>query len=180
MRVLSSSLSLAVSLSLSLISTQGGGAIRNGEIELMIHRRMLHDDGRGVGEPLNETDIMTPYPNPERRGNGLIITGRHYLLLDTPTQSIKVWRPLMQRIFAPLVLAFSLTSDDDKVVSTKTLLRAKPAIALPDNAELLTLMVCIAPLQLCLTFAFVVVVVVVVVGRLLTDNDIGLYWIVCL
>jgi hypothetical protein len=35
---------------------QGGSSILNGEIELMIHRRLLVDDGRGVGEPLNETD----------------------------------------------------------------------------------------------------------------------------
>jgi len=35
---------------------QGGASILNGEVELMIHRRLLVDDGRGVGEALNETD----------------------------------------------------------------------------------------------------------------------------
>ena len=33
---------------------QGGASIKEGELELMIHRRCLHDDARGVGEPLNE------------------------------------------------------------------------------------------------------------------------------
>lgn len=28
--------------------TQGGSVLREGEIELMIHRRLLMDDGRGV------------------------------------------------------------------------------------------------------------------------------------
>lgn len=35
--------------------TQGGSVLREGDIELMIHRRLLMDDARGVGEPLNET-----------------------------------------------------------------------------------------------------------------------------
>lgn len=34
--------------------SQGGTVMINGEIQIMIHRRMLRDDGRGVGEPLNE------------------------------------------------------------------------------------------------------------------------------
>jgi len=34
--------------------SQGGSSYKNGEIELMIHRRLLHDDHRGVGEPLDE------------------------------------------------------------------------------------------------------------------------------
>jgi lysosomal alpha-mannosidase len=36
--------------------SQGGTVMRPGEIEIMIHRRLLADDGRGVEEPLNETD----------------------------------------------------------------------------------------------------------------------------
>jgi len=35
---------------------QGGASIQEGQIELMIHRRLVADDGRGVGEPLNEKE----------------------------------------------------------------------------------------------------------------------------
>ncbi|CAD8084472.1 unnamed protein product [Paramecium primaurelia] len=34
--------------------SQGGTSLHSGELELMIHRRLLKDDARGVGEPLNE------------------------------------------------------------------------------------------------------------------------------
>ncbi len=37
----------------------------------MIHRRLLADDGRGVGEPLNELD---------EDGKGMRANTRHYLV----------------------------------------------------------------------------------------------------
>ena len=35
--------------------TQGGASINDGQIEMMVHRRVMNDDSRGVQEPLNET-----------------------------------------------------------------------------------------------------------------------------
>lgn len=57
--------------------SQGGSSYNRGEIEIMIHRRLLHDDWRGVGEPLNET---------EKNGTiGLTQRMRHYLLFSNVT-----------------------------------------------------------------------------------------------
>merc|ERR1712072_861160 len=35
--------------------SQGGASLRDGQIELMVHRRVQADDSRGVQEPINET-----------------------------------------------------------------------------------------------------------------------------
>ena len=49
---------------------QGGtGALRDGEAELMVHRRLLYDDAFGVGEPLDESAF----------GRGLVARGKHWL-----------------------------------------------------------------------------------------------------
>ncbi len=46
----------------------------------MVHRRLLADDLRGVGEPLDETtDGMVPNFDGVRRGDGITVTGE---LLD--------------------------------------------------------------------------------------------------
>ena len=36
--------------------SQGGSVLADGSVELMQNRRLLHDDGRGVGEALDETN----------------------------------------------------------------------------------------------------------------------------
>ncbi|KAK1342618.1 hypothetical protein QTO34_015384 [Cnephaeus nilssonii] len=51
--------------------SQGGSSLSDGSIELMVHRRLLRDDDRGVGEPLLETE-----------NTGLWVRGRHLVLLD--------------------------------------------------------------------------------------------------
>ncbi|XP_068939090.1 lysosomal alpha-mannosidase [Petaurus breviceps papuanus] len=55
--------------------SQGGSSLRDGSLELMVHRRLLLDDNRGVGEALLE-----PGDGP---GTGLVVRGRHLVLLDT-------------------------------------------------------------------------------------------------
>ncbi|XP_034247479.1 lysosomal alpha-mannosidase-like isoform X2 [Thrips palmi] len=49
---------------------QGGSSLQDGEMELMVHRRLLHDDAFGVDEALNE----------EAFGTGLVARGTHYVL----------------------------------------------------------------------------------------------------
>jgi hypothetical protein len=39
----------------------GSASLSSGELELMVHRRLMGDDGKGVGEPLDETEGITPY-----------------------------------------------------------------------------------------------------------------------
>nr|AYV99578.1 venom polypeptide [Dolopus genitalis] len=55
---------------------QGGSSLEDGSLEIMVHRRLLHDDAFGVDEALNE----------KAYGKGLIARGHHYLLFG-PTRS---------------------------------------------------------------------------------------------
>ena len=59
--------------------SQGGSSLQSGNIEIMIHRRMLWDDGFGVNEPLNETN--------EYDDNGLIARMRHYVIMTNSCTS---------------------------------------------------------------------------------------------
>lgn len=62
-----------------------------------VHRRLFHDDSRGVGEALNE---------PGQFGDGLIIRGKHYLLLDTVNKSSTAHRLLGEQLMLEPQLAF--------------------------------------------------------------------------
>jgi lysosomal alpha-mannosidase len=117
--------------------SQGASSLADGQLEFMIHRRILEDDWRGVGEPLNETDGIQPYPDPQRLGKGLIIVGKHYLLFDQPLKSARLYRPLASRIFSAPIVAFSQLSDDKTVVKSAPMARM-PAEALPMNVDLMT------------------------------------------
>ena len=49
--------------------SQGGTSMASGEVELMLHRRLLYDDAFGVGEPLDEVAF----------GQGLVVRGTEWL-----------------------------------------------------------------------------------------------------
>ena len=74
----------------------------------MLHRRTLYDDALGVGEPLNETAY----------GQGLVVRGRHFLLLDTPSNSALGHRFLAQHLYMNPLTSFALTSAPYEVYST--------------------------------------------------------------
>uniref|UniRef100_A0A8K9X3W4 Alpha-mannosidase n=1 Tax=Oncorhynchus mykiss TaxID=8022 RepID=A0A8K9X3W4_ONCMY len=76
--------------------SQGGGSIQDGSLEIMLHRRLLYDDVRGVGEPLNEMSDIYP--------EGLVVRGRHLLSLSPPATAADTHRPLAQE-FSSLPLS---------------------------------------------------------------------------
>lgn len=52
--------------------SQGATSLQDGDIDVLVHRRLLADDAFGVGEPLNETQF----------GQGLVATGTLNLLFN--------------------------------------------------------------------------------------------------
>ena len=62
-----------------------------------MHRRIFHDDKRGVSEPLNETG---------QYGDGLIIRGKQYVMLDNITSSTFLHRLLGEGLMLQPELAF--------------------------------------------------------------------------
>ncbi|XP_046734854.1 lysosomal alpha-mannosidase isoform X2 [Diprion similis] len=67
---------------------QGGSSLNDGQVELMLHRRILHDDAFGVGEALNEIAY----------GKGLVVRGRHQII--TGTNSVRSSTILMEKQMA--------------------------------------------------------------------------------
>jgi len=105
----------------------------------MIQRRLLHDDARGVGEPLNETDIgitpCPPYGDATRIGTGAIIKGTHRLMIGT--KGANQARSQMDQAFSqPHIFVASAPRDVDIPFHQPglSMLRA----SLPENVMIVT------------------------------------------
>ncbi|XP_071402227.1 lysosomal alpha-mannosidase-like, partial [Centroberyx affinis] len=107
--------------------SQGGSSIQNGSLEIMLHRRLLYDDVRGVGEPLNESSDLFPA--------GLVVRGRLLLALDRPASAADTHRPLAQQEVLQPLLSFT---DGELHPNTKLEFSGLQA-ALPPAVHLLTL-----------------------------------------
>ncbi|XP_021663062.2 probable alpha-mannosidase At5g13980 isoform X2 [Hevea brasiliensis] len=89
----------------------GASSLVDGQVELMLHRRLLLDDSRGVAEALNETVCVLD------QCKGLIIQGKYYFRIDPLGEGAKWRRSFGQEIYSPLLLAFAEEElDDGKVL----------------------------------------------------------------
>ena len=108
--------------------SQGGSSINDGNIEVMVHRRLLMDDSLGVTEPLNELGLTL---------HGLISKGKHYLFFNSSQSSAMLHRDKAHKVnMQPLITFVNETSTD----LFKNLNQFKVVQqSLPENVELLTL-----------------------------------------
>jgi lysosomal alpha-mannosidase len=87
-------------LKFCLDRSQGGGSIRDGSIEIMVHRRILTNDSLSLAEPLNETAY----------GKGLVVRGKHLLIIDRPENSASIHRTTAQQLYMQPISTFALTN----------------------------------------------------------------------
>jgi alpha-mannosidase len=126
-------------------TTVGGSSLSDGSLELMVHRRCLHDDGRGVEEPLNETmcgcnDIGAAPGDMGAHGHegdggcdceGLTMRGSVYIVLDTIENAHRARRRLVETLNFPPTLGFA------KELPKVPMMSAIQG-ALPPNVKLMT------------------------------------------
>ncbi|KAL3813940.1 hypothetical protein ACJIZ3_015208 [Penstemon smallii] len=121
-------------LSLLVDRAVGGSSLVDGQIELMLHRRLLRDDGKGVGEALNETVCV------DNQCQGLTIQGKYYYKIDPVGEGAKWRRSAGQEIYSPFLLAFTEQEEDNWISSHVSSFSAiDSSYRLPDNVAILTL-----------------------------------------
>ncbi|GLJ52491.1 hypothetical protein SUGI_1116890 [Cryptomeria japonica] len=114
----------------------GGSSIFDGELELMLHRRLLHDDGRGVGEALNESICL----NGTNSCEGLTVQGKIYLNVG-PVRKASEWRRTKGlKVALPLQISFAtLEEKETNLINIPQYSALPPGYELPPNIAIITL-----------------------------------------
>lgn len=113
----------------------GGSSIEDGQLEIMLHRRLLYDDHRGVAEALNETVCSN-----DGHCEGLTVQGKFYINIS-PSEVAAEWRRIKgQQILMPLQLSFSVLEDGNtEPLRTPRFSALKVGYELPLNIAVMTL-----------------------------------------
>ncbi|KVI02909.1 Galactose mutarotase-like domain-containing protein [Cynara cardunculus var. scolymus] len=121
-------------LSVLVDRATGGASINDGQMEIMFHRRMLFDDGRGVGEALDET-VCT-----KTTCQGLAVRGTYYMSANHVGSGSRWRRTTGQEIYSSLLLAFTHEKQDNwKASHSMRSTTMDPNYTLPPNIALITL-----------------------------------------
>lgn len=114
----------------------GGASLQDGQLEVMLHRRLLFDDSFGVDEALNE---------PGTDGKGLIVRGRHWVHVGRRQQAVKFARLRSPQLTLPPLILFGRpgAAESDlmnlsKQVIDRSALHRSIESGLPDAVNLLT------------------------------------------
>ncbi|XXG75009.1 hypothetical protein AAC387_Pa07g3602 [Persea americana] len=111
----------------------GGASIQDGELEVMLHRRMIYDDGRGVGEALDETVCVGDICE------GLTVRGNYYININKLGSGARWRRTVGQEIYSPLLLSF--THEEENIWKASHVTNATTMdsnYSLPPNVALIT------------------------------------------
>ncbi|KAK2656982.1 hypothetical protein Ddye_010034 [Dipteronia dyeriana] len=110
----------------------GGASIEDGELEIMLHRRILAVDGRG--EALDETVCVGDICE------GLTVRGNYYLSIDKLGAGARWRRTTGQEAYSPLLLAFAHEKSENRKATHLTKATSMdPNYSLPLNVALVTL-----------------------------------------
>jgi lysosomal alpha-mannosidase len=103
--------------------SRGGGSAVAGVLEAMIQRATVKDDSRGVGEPINEHNVVHSVS---------------WLVVDAASSSANIYRQASKRLSHPLVLSFASTDSVASWTSQYKTNFAPLTKPLPPNVQLLT------------------------------------------
>ncbi|KAF5221685.1 hypothetical protein ECC02_005223 [Trypanosoma cruzi] len=125
----------------------GGTSLQSGEVLFVVHRRLLRDDFKGVGEPLNETAFVTSYADCVMTNTSNC--GHHYgpplrvrgtlsfsVSRSGPTAMRRVREQQDENYYTPLVM-FSSSSTD--AASTIARYNTSFGFSLPPSLQVVTL-----------------------------------------
>jgi len=104
--------------------TRSAASLVSGQLESMLYRRCLKDDGRGVAEALNET---------------YVVTEKEWLIFESPASSAASFRPKAKILAHPPIALFGVSDNKTNNWQGNTLTYSPLATALPQNVQLLTL-----------------------------------------
>ncbi|CEG47425.1 lysosomal alpha [Plasmopara halstedii] len=82
---------------------QGAASLVDGQVEVMVHRRLLADDNKGVHENLNETESVYDSATKQQKTKGLVARGNFYINVDSANEGMRSIRSKMEsQFFRPL------------------------------------------------------------------------------
>ncbi|KAK2632576.1 hypothetical protein EUGRSUZ_L01376 [Eucalyptus grandis] len=111
----------------------GGASIEDGQIELMLHRKIPYNTG--VVGPPNETVCIS-----NSTCKGLTVRGHYYIGINKPGTGARWRRTIGQEVYSPLVLAFAHEKMEEWTGSYVTSATAMDSsYSLPQNVALITL-----------------------------------------
>ncbi|EQC27315.1 hypothetical protein SDRG_14840 [Saprolegnia diclina VS20] len=83
---------------------QGCASLKDGQLDVMVHRRVLGDDHRGVDEALNETETIQLTSN-QPRVQGLTVRGQFYVSVGPHEAAIERLRTTTYAQYVPPLVA---------------------------------------------------------------------------